>query len=42
MATITDYLKQGEFGWTKAVTKMFQKIEERMMEALVMSLLDFF
>ena len=41
MAPITDCLKQEKFGWTKTAAKVFWKIKERMMEALVMRLLDF-
>jgi len=41
MAPITDCLKQGEFGWTKAAAKTFQEIKERMTEASFMKLSDF-
>ena len=41
MAPIIDCLKQGEFGWTKAVAKALWEIKERMTEALVTRLLDF-
>ena len=34
MTPITDCLKLEEFGWTKAAAKAFQKIKERMTEAL--------
>ena len=41
MFPITDYMKQGEFVWTKAAVKAFNKVRQKMTEALVMRLLDF-
>ena len=41
MFPITDYMKQGEFFWTKAAVKAFNKVRQKMTEALVMRLLDF-
>src|SRR4051812_47306227 len=42
MAPITDCLKKGEFVWSKAATRAFVEIEQRMIEAPVMRLPDFF
>ena len=41
MFPITDYMKQGEFVWTRAAVKAFNKVRQKMIEALVMRLLDF-
>jgi len=41
MVPITDCLKREEFEWTKAATKTFQEIKERMTEAHVMRLPGF-
>ncbi|KAK9951472.1 hypothetical protein M0R45_006913 [Rubus argutus] len=41
MAPITACLKKGEFRWTNAVTKAFQEIKTRMVNAPVMRLPDF-
>jgi len=41
MASITDCMKQGEFGWTKAAAKAFRKIKKRMTETPVMRFSDF-
>ena len=41
MAPITDCLKSGEFSWLKRVTKAFQEIKQKMVEAPVLRLLDF-
>ena len=42
MSPITDCMKQGEFVWTKATAKAFNEVKQKMTEALVMHLLDFF
>ena len=34
-------MKQGEFIWTKAATKAFNEVKQKMTEALIMRLLDF-
>ena len=41
MSPITDCMKQGEFIWTKAATKAFNEVKQKMTEALIMRLLDF-
>ena len=41
MFPITNYMKQGEFVWTKVAVKAFNKVRQKMTEALVMRLLDF-
>ena len=41
MALITDCLKSDEFNWSKRVTKAFQEIKQKMVEAPVLHLLDF-
>ena len=41
MSPITDYMKQGEFVWTKAGAKAFNEVKQKMTEAPVMRLLDF-
>ena len=40
MSPITDCMKQGEFIWTKAATKAFNEIKQKMTEASVMRLPD--
>ena len=41
MSPITDCMKQGEFIWTKAATKAFNEVKQKMTEAPVMRLPDF-
>ena len=41
MSPITDCMKQGEFVWTKATTKAFNEVKQKMTEAPVMHLPDF-
>ena len=41
MSLITNCMKQREFVWTKAAVKAFNKVRQKMTEALVMRLLDF-
>ena len=41
MSPIIDCMKQGEFVWTKATAKAFNKVKQKMTEAPVMCLLDF-
>ena len=41
MAPITECLKKGEFAWSNAAAKAFIEIKARMINALVMRLLDF-
>ena len=41
MSPIIDYMKQGEFVWTKAATKAFNEVKQKMTEAPVMRLPDF-
>ena len=41
MAPITDYLKSGEFKWSKRATKAFQEIKQKMVEAYVLRLPNF-
>jgi hypothetical protein len=41
MLSITDYLKQGEFQWSKGANKAFEEVKKRMTEAPVMRLPDF-
>jgi len=42
MAPITDCLKKEEFQWSVTAAKTFKKIKQRMTEAPVMRLPDFF
>jgi len=42
MVPITDCLKKEKFQWLIAVAKTFKEIKQRMIEAHVMRLLDFF
>nr|ABD63096.1 Gag-pol polyprotein, putative [Asparagus officinalis] len=42
MVPITDCLKKGEFEWSKAATKAFVEIKQRISQAPVMRLPDFF
>ena len=41
MSPITDCMKQGEFVWTKAATKAFNEVKQKMIEAPVMRLPNF-
>ena len=41
MSPITNCMKQGEFKWTNAVTKVFTEIKKKLPEAPVIRLLDF-
>ena len=41
MSPFTDCMKQGEFFWTKAATKAFNRVKQKMTEAPVMRLPDF-
>ena len=41
LCPITDYMKQGEFVWTKAVAKAFNEVKQKMTETLAMCLPDF-
>ena len=41
MSLITDYMKHGEFIWTKAATKAFNEVKQKMTEAPVMCLPNF-
>ena len=41
MSPIADYMKQGEFVWTKATLEAFNEVKQKMTEALVMRLPDF-
>ena len=41
MSPITDCMKQGEFVRTKAATKAFNKVKQKMTKALVIRLPDF-
>ena len=41
MSPIIDCMKQGEFVWTKAATKAFNEVKQKMTETPVMSLPDF-
>lgn len=41
MSPTTDCRKKGEFKWTKYVPKAFKEIEEKLIVALVLRLLDF-
>ena len=41
MSPITDCMKQGGFIWTKAATKAFNEVKQKITEALVMRLPDF-
>ena len=41
MSPITNYMKQGEFVWTKAATKAFNEVKQKMIEAPVMRLPNF-
>ena len=41
MAPITDCMKQGEFKWSKAVTRAFREVKKKMTEAHAMRLPDF-
>ena len=41
MSPITDCMKQGEFVWTKAATKAFNEVKQKMTEAPVMHLPNF-
>ena len=41
MSPIADYMKQGEFVWTKATPEAFNEVKQKMTEAPVMRLPDF-
>ena len=41
MSPIIDCMKQGEFVWTKAATKAFNEVKQKMTEAPIMRLPDF-
>ena len=41
MSPIFDYMKQGEFVWTKATPEAFNEVKRKMTEAPVMCLPDF-
>ena len=41
MSLITECMKQGEFIWTKAATKAFNEVKQKMTEAPIIRLLDF-
>ena len=41
MSPITDYMKQGEFVWTKPGAKAFNEVKQKMTEAPIMRLPDF-
>ena len=41
MLSITNYLKQGEFRWSKGGNRAFKEVKKKMMEAPVMRLFDF-
>ncbi|GMP74336.1 hypothetical protein CsSME_00031785 [Camellia sinensis var. sinensis] len=41
MAPITDYMKKGQFTWTKASSKAFEEIKDPMVQSPVLHLPDF-
>ena len=41
MTPITYCMKKGDFSWTKAATRAFEQIKQKMTEALVLKLPDF-